>query len=618
MRPTRTISRHMLARLLATVLLVAVIAACGGAPEAQNPTAAAPAATAAPAAPAPTTAPAATAAPEPTTAPAATAAPEPTTAPAPTAVSEATAAPAAAVVVPNPPPEAGTPGGTMTGAWVGPCCVGVDNLNPLSAGGDYHFLDKIYSHLVTYDVTYSEIVSDLAEKWSVSDDNLTWTFKLHPGVKWHDGSAFTADDVAFSLELCIDPKAGGCDRGAQLGAIKGVKDYIDGKATSIAGIEVADPTTIKITTDKPYAPLLDVLTETWILQKASVGQIARDKIKGNDYWFNTAIGTGPFKLVKHEKGQSTELARFDDYFRGKPLLDKLIRREFKDVATALLAFDKGEIDFTYLTADEVEREQQNANATIIPGPSGVNNMLVFNSVKYPQFNVKFRQAILYAINRQSIIENLYKGAATPVSCLYNNPAYVPSDVEKFEYNPEKAKALLAESGVDLAALGDLEMSTYYGDQLSLDVMTAIQQDLAAVGIKVTPRAMDSAAWIKLFYEDVTFPVSFIGGANGADPNRAYEYFYSTAAWPQGQNNLKYNNPEFDKLLTQGAEEMDPAKRGPIYQQACRILAQDQPWIQLWETVRYGIVSKRIGNFLFKPAPSGGSYYDRAELWFIRQ
>jgi ABC-type transport system substrate-binding protein len=117
---------------------------------------------------------------------------------------------------------------------------------------------------------------------------------------------------------------------------------------------------------------------------------------------------------------------------------------------------------------------------------------------------------------------------------------------------------------------------------------------------------------------VTFPVSFIGGGNGADPNRAYEYFFSTADWPQGQNNVKYNNPEFDKLITEGAQEMDPAKRGVIYQQICRILAEDQPWIQLWETVRYGVVSNKIGNFLFKPAPSGGSYYDQAEKWFVRQ
>jgi peptide/nickel transport system substrate-binding protein len=594
-------------RLLALILLAATIAACGGAPAAETPTAA----------PATTSAPAPTAAQNPTAAPATTSAPEPTTAPT-TSAPEPTTAAQSDVEIPNPTPEQGTAGGTMTGAWIGPCCVGVDNLNPLSAGGDYHWLNKIYSHLVTYDVTYSEIVPDLAQQWQISDDNLTWTFNLRQGAKWHDGSDFTADDVAFSLELCIDPKAGGCDRGSQLLALKGAKDYADGKAQSIAGVEVVDPTTVKITTDKPFAPLLDILTETWIVQKASLSAIPREQIKGNDYWFSKAIGTGPFKLVKHEKGQYTELERFADYFRGAPLLERLIRREYKDVSAALLAFDNGEIDFTYLTADEVEREHQNPNARVIPGPSGVNNMLVFNSVKYPQFNATFRKAILYAINRQAIIENLYKGGATPVSCLYNNPAYVPSDIEKFEYDPEKAKQLLQESGVDLAGLGDLEMSTYYGDQLSQDVMVAIQQDLAAVGISVTPRQMDSAAWIKLFYEDVTFPVSFIGGGNGADPNRAYEYFFSTADWPQGQNNVKYNNPEFDKLITEGAQEMDPAKRGAIYQQVCRILAEDQPWIQLWETVRYGVVSNKSGNFLFKPAPSGGSYYDQAEKWFVRQ
>jgi len=506
----------------------------------------------------------------------------------------------------------------MTGAWIGPCCVGVDNLNPLSAGGDFHFLNKIYSHLVTYDVTYTEIVPDLAESWAISDDNLTWTFKLREGVKWHDGGTFTADDVAFSLETCIDPKSGGCDRGSQLLAIKGAQEFVDGNATTIEGIQALDPTTLAITTAEPFAPLLDILTETWVLQQSSLSVIPREQLKGNDYWFTQAIGTGPFKLIQHEKGQSTELGRFDDYFRGAPYLERLIRREFKDVSTALLAFDAGEIDFTYLTADEVEREQQNPDARVIPGPSGVNNMLVFNTNTFPQLNATFRRAMLHAINREAIIETLYRGAASPVSCLYNNPNFVPSDIQQFPYDPELARQLIAESGVDVAALPELEMNTYYGDQLSLDVMTAIQQDLAEVGIKVTPRQMDSAAWLDTFYEEINFQASFIGGGNGADPNRAYEYFFSTAKWPQGQNILNYNNAEFDALIRAGAQEMDPAKRALIYQDVCRILAEDQPWIQLWESVRYGIVSNRIGNFLFKPAPSGGSYYDQAELWFLRK
>ncbi|MFL5806356.1 MAG: ABC transporter substrate-binding protein [Roseiflexaceae bacterium] len=226
--------RRMPPRLLALVVLLSLIAACGGAPAAQKPTAA-------PAAP--TAAAAATSAPAPTSAPAATSAPEVTAAPAGTNQPNASAG--------NPAP--GSPGGTMTGAWVGPCCVGVDNANPMNAGGDHHWLNKIYSHLVTYDVGYTRLIGDLAETWSVSDDNLTWTFNLRKGIKWHDGSDFTADDVAFSLEICLDPKAGGCVQASQLAAIKGAKDFIDGKATSIAGLEVADPVTMKITTETPTA-----------------------------------------------------------------------------------------------------------------------------------------------------------------------------------------------------------------------------------------------------------------------------------------------------------------------------------------------------------------------------
>jgi peptide/nickel transport system substrate-binding protein len=599
--------RRQVAMLLLLMLLLPIIAACGGTPATQAPTAA-------PAAPAaePTAAPAPTAAPEATAAPAA----EPTAAPeAPTAAPEAPTAATAAGAA----PEAGTPGGTMTGAWVGPCCVGVDNANPMKAGGDHHWLNKLYSHLVTYDVGYTALQGDLAESWETSADNLTWTFNLRKGVKWHDGTDFTADDVAFSLEVCLDPKAGGCTQASQLAAIKGGKEFIDGTATTIAGIEVADPNTIKLTTATPNAALADTLAETYILQKASLGAVARDQVGKSDYWTTKPVGTGPFKFAKYEAGQFMELDRFDDYWRGKPLLDKLIRREFKDPATALLAFDKGEIDFAYVTADEVEREQSNANATVIPGPSQVDNAITMNPAKNPAFgNPKFRQAMLYAINRASIVENLYKGAAKPVSCLYGNPKFTPADIEPYAYDPDKAKALLAEAGIDPASLGEIVMDTYYNDQLSLDVMTAFQQDLAAVGINIKIQQMDGPSWTKRYYEDGASEMSFIGGANGADGHRAYQYYHTSALWPKGGNNYKFSNAELDKLLDAGVAEMDAAKRPAIYQQACTIMSQELPWVFMWETVRYGIVNNRIGNFLYTPAPGGGSYYDQAEKWFIRQ
>jgi peptide/nickel transport system substrate-binding protein len=202
-----------------------------------------------------------------------------------------------------------------------------------------------------------------------------------------------------------------------------------------------------------------------------------------------------------------------------------------------------------------------------------------------------------------------------VSCFYGNPKYIPPDIEKYEYNPDKAKALLKEANIDPASLGEIVMDTYYNDQLSLDVMTAFQQNLAAVGITIKIQQMDTPSWLKRYFDDNASEMSFIGGANGPDPNRAYPYFDSNDPM---NNNYKYKNPGLHKLLDQGLAEMDSDKRAKIYQQACTILSQDLPWIFLWQTVRYGYVSNKIGNFLFTPAASGGSYYDQAEKWFIRK
>ncbi|MCL4863013.1 MAG: ABC transporter substrate-binding protein [Caldilineaceae bacterium] len=502
----------------------------------------------------------------------------------------------------------------MVGAWVGPCCNPIELANPLSAGGGYHWFNKIWSHLVTYNVEYSEIIPDLAESWSVSDDSLTWTFNLRPGVTWHDGSPFTAEDVIFSIEACLDP-ATTCWQSGPLSVVVGAQAYIDGSADSVTGLVAVDETTLTITTSGPTAPLLDILAETWIIHKASMQDIPRDQFETTDYWRTTAIGTGPFKLSQFVDGQYIETVRFDDYWRGAPKLDKLIRRDFRDPATALLAFDAGEIDFTYLTADEVERESQNPNAVIIPGPSQVDNAINLNPEFHPAFgDPKFRQAILYAIDRKSIIDNIYKGAAEPVPCLYGNPQYYPDDIEQYDYNPERARELLAEIGLDPASLGTVILDTYYNDQLSADVMTVMQANLADIGLTVDLMPMDGASWTSRYYDQKESQMSFTGGANGADPNRAYQYFYSTSPG----NNYKYNNPELDRLLDEGRMEMDPARRTEIYQEACRVLGHDQPWVFLWQTVRYGIVSTRIANFQFTPAAGGGSYYDQAELWEIVQ
>ncbi|MFN8567444.1 MAG: ABC transporter substrate-binding protein [Kouleothrix sp.] len=246
-----------------------------------------------------------------------------------------------------------------------------------------------------------------------------------------------------------------------------------------------------------------------------------------------------------------------DYLRGAPLLDKLIRREFKDPATALLAFDKGEIDFTYLTADEVERAAQNTNANVIPGPSQVDNAITMNPAKNPAFgNPKFRQAIMHAINRQSIIENLYKGAATPVSCLYGNPAHIPADIDPYEYDPAKPRRPGRGRHRPGRAGRDRDGHLLQRPALARRddrIPARPGRDRADDQDPADGRANVDQALLRMMASQM----SFIGGANGPDPNRAYQYYYSI---DQKGNNYKYKNPELDKLLDQCGR--DDARQTP--------------------------------------------------------
>ena len=543
-----------------------------------------------------------------------------------------TAAPSAAA---TPAPSAGTAGytlepgksgGTFTGAWVGPCCVSVDAIAPLTASGDGLFVSKIWEHLVTYSINtetnnYGEIIPALAASWETSSDGLTWTFHLQPGVKWHDGTDFTAADVKFSLEACVNPKTGGCGYSSIVSGIVGAKELAAGTGTDLPGVTTPDPLTVVIKTVAPDAPFLDSMTSVWIIQQLSVSKIPLDgNVSKNPYWTapGQAMGTGPFKITGYQQGVFMELSRFDDYWRGTPNLEKIIRKEYKDSATALLALDKGEVDLAYVTADEVAREEGNTSVRVITGASGVDNIITFNPLINPVFaKLEFRQAMMHAVDRQTIIDTLYNGKGTVQSCFYGSPAYHGLE-ETYPYDPEKAKAILAAAGIDLTTLPEFTFDTYYTDPLSLNVMTLIQKNWADVGFKVKIQQMDGAAWVKKYYDDAKSEVSFSGTGSGPDGNVASTYFLSTAAYPAGYNGwvgYSYKNDEVDRLINEGKTTFDPQQRIDIYKQLCKVLADDLPWNVLWQTTRYWAVSNRIGNFFI--AVGGGGYYDAAEHWFVR-
>jgi len=638
---------HLRASLRAPLALIAVSAiifgACSSAatPSPTAPPTPAPTVAATPAPTAtPTTAPS-SAAPSATPV-ASSAAPSPTAAPASSAPASASVAPSpsSAAVAPVPgysfdpnPPT----GGTFTGAWAGPCCVGIANANPLIAGGDQQWLSLIYEPLVTYSIDpktngYGPIIGALAQSWETSTDGLTWTFHLQPGVKWQDGTPFTAADVVYTLTLC-ETKAVSCVYAGGISNITGAAAVKAGTATTLSGVAAPDPMTVTIHTDTPNAAMLDALSVIWIVQQASVSKLTPASLDKDPYWTTPndatgkggAQGTGPFFVSQYTAGQFEELAANPLYWRGAPHLANIIRKEFADPATALIAFDAGQVEHAYLTADEVKRESANANARILAGPSQVDNAVVFNPNANPAFaNKLFRQAMEYAIDRQSIIKNLYNGNGVALPCLFGNPAdTTPAQLAMYPYDPAKAKALIAQAGIDMSKLPTFTFDTYYNDPLSLSVMTAIQANWAAVGLNVKIDQMDPAAWTKQYYNDGKSQISFLGAQNGAaDANIASTYFLSTArfdtgAGDNGWKGYAYSNPQVDTLLKSGVSTFDPAARATIYQQLCGILATDLPWNIMWQTTRYFIVSTKIGNFYETPAPGGGSFYAGAEQWYVK-
>src|SRR5439155_16057338 len=233
--------------------------------------------------------------------------------------------------------------------------------------------------------------------------------------------------------------------------------------------------TVVIKTGKPNVALLDALTYVFMMPKHAIGNIAPQDLVKHQWWQTSPIGTGPFKWSKYVPDQYVELAPNEKYWRGKPKLDKLINRYFKEAGTALIALQKGEIQFTYVTLDESEVAKKDAGLTVLPGPSQVVNYLQFN-LKEPRFqDARVRQAFMYAVDRQTIVDQVFKGAAVVVPCAFDNQRYIPDGLNPYKRDVNKAKQLLKDANWDAIKGDPIELLTYYADQLSQDILVTIQQ-----------------------------------------------------------------------------------------------------------------------------------------------
>lgn len=482
------------------------------------------------------------------------------------------------------------------------------NFNPLAATAGFTWLSVYYEPLVTYNAELSALEGVLASDWTFSEDKREVTFTLVEET-WHDGEAFNADDVKFTLDLARNPESGSV-LAAGLGAIE--------------SIEVVDDRTVTVKLSAPDAGLLSTLSQVMILPQHALGDVPAAEIATSTWWSTEPVGTGPYKFSEYVTDQYVELVADEDYRLGRPLTDRLINRYFENPAAAVSALRAGEIQFTFVEPDEAASFEGNEEFRVIEGNSFVVNYIGFNHQAGLWDDLKVRQAMMHAIDRNAIIESLYGGAATLANCGFIADTIVPDGLNAYEYDPEKARALLEEAGwAEINGDKPITWLTYYNSPQAANVMAAVQAMLAEVGINVVPRAVDSPTYNSIVYQQDNpdwseFPLVYAGLRNGPNPSSINVGLNEAQIPPAGANIMRVENRNLTASLDAALAETDPAQADARWQAVCQVMNEDLPWATMWVANRYGVASSDLVDFVWTPAPGGGPYAAHPEKWTLAE
>jgi peptide/nickel transport system substrate-binding protein len=432
---------------------------------------------------------------------------------------------------------------------------------------------------------YYDVVPALAESWVVSDDNLTYTFTLRKDVTWHDGQPFTSADIVWSYTTLLHPAISGVLPPA-LTPIQGAQAYKNGEATEIPGLSAPDEYTVTITTESTSPTFLQGLATVWILPKHLLETAPPETLFDDPYFQNSLVGTGPFKFKEMQEDQFQTVDRYDGYYRGTPLLDSIICMNITQPSVAILSQESGELDIISVrAADDIVHVRDNPNLNAWPGPVVAAQNFDTGIVPDVLQDKRVRQAILYALDRTTITESLLKGTAKVMDTLFLTE-WVPKDQSTiYNYDPDKAKTLLAESG--WSASDTLEIAAYYTDAGTTTLLAAMQQYLADVGMKTTVRQTEWAN-IEKDWQVQNFGILYQGASGGPDPDFVRLYFHSESTY-----NLFRRDPKVDELIDEGASVLDPEARAPIYAELSGILNDLLWWIPLWSPLRYWAAVKNV-------------------------
>ena len=469
----------------------------------------------------------------------------------------------------------------------------------------------IYDGLIKTDKDLN-LAPAMAQSWTYSRDCLDLTFTLRRDIKWHDGYPFTAADVVFTYETMINPKT--------------PAPFKEGFLL-VKSVDAPDPYTVRVHYDKPYARAV----ETWgtsILPKHLLQSFADAGTLRESPQNSQPVGTGPYRFQEWKPGEKVVLVANPDYYEGRPYLSRIVYRVIPSQATIFLELKANGVDYVN-TLTGIQYARQTEYPAFRKAyhkfryPASDYTFLGFN-LKDPRFaDRRVRQAFAHAINKQELIDGVRLGLAREATGPIRPGTWAYTDkVPRFDYDPEKAKALLAEAGwKDRDGDGVVEDST--GKPFTLTIRTnqgnderkkiaeIVQQRLKEVGIQADIQLIEWAAFIKEFVRPRRFEVVVLGLGTGTDPDQ-FVVWHSSQRGPDQMNRTGYDNPEVDRLLEAGRTSCVQNERVRYYHRIQEILAGDLPMIFLYYRDALPVVAARVRGVT--PSPSGIMY--NFNEWYV--
>jgi peptide/nickel transport system substrate-binding protein len=464
----------------------------------------------------------------------------------------------------------------------------------VTALNDFRILVNLYDGLVRYRPGTLEIAPALATSWKVSDDGRTYTFTLRDGVTFHDGTPFDAEAVKFTFDRMLDPDHARHDTGPFP-----LAHFFFGHVQSVTAVAAH---TVRFRLDEPFAPFLSNLAYPTAL---IVSPAAVEK-HGADFGRHP-VGTGAFRFGRWDANRRVVVERNDDYWDGAPKLDAVVFRPLTDPNTRATEMLAGGLDLMLeVPPDQMATFRDRAGFRLHTAPGPHLWFLILNTREGPFADVRVRRAVHHAIDKKALVDQLLQGTAAvatgviPAAFAWaHDPGLTP-----YAYDPDKARALIREAGKEGAKVTFAVAEGGSGMLDPVPMGTAIQADLAQVGLDVTIRT----------YEWNTYLRRVNGGLSGTadmaemawmtnDPDTLPYLALRSDAKPEkgGFNSGDYANPEVDRLLEKARRATDRAERGRLYREVERIVHDDAPWVVVASGRQTAVTTDRVTGFRLEPS-----------------